>query len=178
MSIATDMAERRLAILGELAELGLSLARDLHSTALAAEDIAEKSKLAEAFHRTGRSIRQSLALHAKLERDDARAEHEDRAAAASQASDRKAQVKAAVKRLIWTEYEPAEAEPLVLDLLDHLDEARLHDDFLDADVDTLIAKVCKALNLLPLREKVSGERPTDEGSITLSATPPPRAASG
>ena len=176
MSISTDMADRRLAILGELAELGLSLARDLHSAALASEDAAEKARLAEAFHRTGRSVRQSLALHAKLERDDARAEREAASHAASETAarvrKRRAQIKSTVERLIWTEHEPAEAEDLELHLDAHLEEAELSDDFLDDAVDTHIARVCKALNLLPLREKVSGERPTDEGSISLSTGPP------
>ena len=181
MSVQTDVADRRLAILGELAELGLSLARDLHSAALAAEDIAEKSKLAEAFHRTGRSVRQSLALHAKLGRDDARAEREAHAETLRETDrrirHRKAQVKAAVGRLIWIEHEAEEAEALELQLDAHLDEAELSDEFLDDAIDTHIARTCGALNLLPLREKVSGERPTDEGSISLS-TPPPIAASG
>ncbi|THD76256.1 MAG: hypothetical protein E7812_16900, partial [Phenylobacterium sp.] len=117
MSIQADMAERRLAILGELSELGLSLARDLHSAALAAEDIAEKAKLAEAFHRTSRSVRQSLALHARLVRDDTRQDREAVAQAAretdARVSRRKAQVKAAVERLIWTEHEASDAEPLL-----------------------------------------------------------------
>ena len=181
MSVQSDMADRRLAILGELSELGLSLARDLHQSALACEDMAGKSKLAEAFHRTSRSVRQSLALHAKLERGDVLAGREDRAditrEAESRVRKRKAQVKAAVERLIWTEYETSDAEPLLDTLDDHLDEAELSDDFLAEDVDAHIAKVCRELALLPLREKVSGERPTDEGSIPLS-TPPPIAASG
>jgi hypothetical protein len=77
MSTPAEMQERHGAMLAELAELGLSLARDLHAAALAAETPAERQGLATAFHRISRSVRQTMALEAKLERDARRAERED-----------------------------------------------------------------------------------------------------
>jgi hypothetical protein len=44
-----DMAETRARMLGELAELGLVLARDLQQAAMVAEDAQAKVRLAEAF---------------------------------------------------------------------------------------------------------------------------------
>jgi len=72
MSSSADMKARHQAHLSELAELGMTLARDLHARAVAAETPAEAEKLAVAFHRLSRSVRQSIALEAKLERDRAR----------------------------------------------------------------------------------------------------------
>jgi hypothetical protein len=63
-------------MLGELAELGLMLARDLAVQARAAEDTQEKVALTAAFQKTSRAVRLTIALDFKLERDAARAERE------------------------------------------------------------------------------------------------------
>jgi hypothetical protein len=68
--------ERAEEILGELAELGLMLARDLATQARAAEDTDEKISLTAAFQKTSRTVRLTLALDFKLGRDAARAERE------------------------------------------------------------------------------------------------------
>ena len=60
------MREKQEALLGELADLGMSLARDLHARALAASDDAVACDLALAFHRISRSLRQTLALQSRL----------------------------------------------------------------------------------------------------------------
>ena len=130
-------ADRRLEMLGEFAELALSLARDLHQAALSAEDADDKARLAEACHRMGRGLRQSLALQARLEREAKRAAREDVAVAAEQAQAsrlrRKTQVKAGIERLIWSEYEPddSEAEGL-LERLDLILDAEAELDGFDA----------------------------------------------
>src|SRR4051812_19045065 len=54
--------QTRMQMLGELAEMTLVLARDLQQAALAATDADEKVRLATAFHRIGRGVRQSVAL--------------------------------------------------------------------------------------------------------------------
>ena len=63
-------------MLGELAELGLMLARDLAVQARAAEDTEDKVALTTAFQKTSRAVRLTLALDFKLERDAARAARE------------------------------------------------------------------------------------------------------
>ncbi|HVI34393.1 hypothetical protein [Phenylobacterium sp.] len=68
-AIAEDRHGR---ILAELAGLSLELARDLQARALAAESAEDAAKLAAAFHRTARCVRQCLALEAKLVHDLAR----------------------------------------------------------------------------------------------------------
>jgi hypothetical protein len=147
MSLAVEPTERRDRILTELSELGLDIARDLHARALAAETPEAAGELALAFQRVSRSVRQTLALEAKLERDRARQDREDRADAAREHTTRihrrRTQVRLAVERAIWTEAEGDEAERLVDDLDDLLDERVLDDDFdatpLDAQIDRIRA---------------------------------------
>ena len=161
------MTDRDAAILSELAELGLTLARDLHTRALAADTPEQAADLAQAFHAVGRSVRQTLALEARLHRDHQRADREDRLDAQRQANSRnlirKAQLRSAVEGVIWTEYEGTEAENLLDDLDHHLDEAILYDDFTSDPVETHIQRICSQLDL-----KTEGANP-----LSPSATAPP-----
>ena len=114
-------------MLGELAELGLMLARDLAVQARAAEDAEEKVALSAAFQKTSRGVRLTLALDFQLERQAARAEREaelqaredlasqERAARLADSSAgpadlppaerQKARVRGVLKRLLWTKAE-------------------------------------------------------------------------
>jgi hypothetical protein len=149
MNDAANMAEQHSLVLAELTELGLTLARDLHARAMAAETADDARDLGLAFHRISRSIRQTLALEAKLERDRQRQDREDRAEATRAARDRvyhrRTQVHAAVERAIWTEAEDYEAERLLADLDLHLDEAG--DTIVDAPIEALIAQIQADLGL-------------------------------
>jgi ABC-type enterochelin transport system substrate-binding protein len=64
--------ERQDAVLAELSELGPTLARELHARALAAETPQDAEKLALAFQRVSRGVRQTFALELKFERDRTR----------------------------------------------------------------------------------------------------------
>src|SRR5690349_3387401 len=118
MSTSPDMAERHGRVLAELSELGLGLARDLQARALAAEDVKTAADLGLAFHRIARSVRQTLALEARLERDRERAAREAAQAAAEAAAAeprrtprvarRLVEVRAAVERVICAETEGEE----------------------------------------------------------------------
>ena len=76
MSQPAHIAERHARILGDLAERGHSLACKLHDGAMAAEDPESCARIAAGFHQVARTVRQTLALEAKLERDARRAERE------------------------------------------------------------------------------------------------------
>lgn len=152
MAPDAEMTERHARGLAELTELGLSLARDLHACALAEPDPRTKAETALAFHRVSRSVRQSMALEARLKRDLMRDDREARAEAVQAAEalvrTRKAQVRAAVERLIWTEAEnDEEAERLIDQLGEHLDEAALHQGFADDPVEVHIARLRAELGL-------------------------------
>ena len=151
MSTLAEKRGRSEAILGELAELGLMLARDLATQARACEEPGQQVGLVDAFHKTSRAVRLTLALDAKLDRDaarearDAACDAETRArraddavrgapAPATPADTRKGRVRNLMRRLVWNESEGDEDE---LDsLMDDLD-ARLHEAALAADFETL-----------------------------------------
>jgi hypothetical protein len=168
MSDAAARRERQDAVLAELSELGLSLARELHARALAAETPLEAEKLSLAFQRVSRGVRQTFALELKLERARRLGERED--ADAAQAAARKARldavsppegwltspvtrrkdrVRSALSRLIWDEAEGDEAELEVLsdDLEARLGEASHREDFLDLPIETLIRQIGSDMGL-------------------------------
>jgi len=171
----TDKQARAEAILGELAELGLVLARELAAQARACEEPADAERLAQAFNKTSRAVRLTLALDAKLTRDAARLAHE--AAEADRQAERDAQeevrrresaarqarcdappspverhkqrVAGLLNRLLWNESEgEAEAfDVLTEDLGARLDEAALCEGFLEVPVETLAQGVAADMGL-------------------------------
>ena len=172
MSDGAQVAERQGRILGELAELGLSLARVVHERALAAETPEATSELALAFHRISRSVRQTLALEAKLERDRARNDVEVRAEAARRRDNdvtrRKHQVRMAVERLVWNEAEGAEAERLLDEFDDILEEEALSDAFTEGPVEAHIARLRADLGLSQSAHPRGGEESEGDWSEPLA----------
>ena len=163
MTTPADMAERHGRMLAELAEIGLSAARVLHERLLAAEDAQASADLGLALHRMSRSVRQTLALEAKLARDAQRA---DREACERAVSHRKARVKAAVEPLIWTEAGDDETADTRLDAFDaFLDALSLDDDFLDTPIEAQIARICAAMDI---PAPPSGNLRTAKDAETLS----------
>jgi hypothetical protein len=152
MSSSAEMAERHGRMLAELGELGLTLARDLQGRALAAETSAEAAQLAEAFHRLSRSVRQSLALEAKLQRDAQRDAREVRDAAARETearrAARKAQLKRRVERLIWDQIEEPEFAAELAGAAPHMVEREAESEsFLDEPVEAQIERIRAALGV-------------------------------
>jgi len=152
MATPPEMRARQDRILTELSELGLALARDLQGCALATADMSEKADLSLAFQRTSRSVRQTLALEAKLERDRQVAEREHhetvQRAEAHRVERRRTQVKLAVERCIWSEADGDEAELLLIELEDRLERDDLGEALAGDDpVETHIARLCAELGL-------------------------------
>lgn len=71
MSIPPDMADRHARVLTRLTEMGLALAERTFEDAQAAETPAERIEAVKAFHTVSRSVRQSVALEARLARQQA-----------------------------------------------------------------------------------------------------------
>ena len=61
-----EMVERQGRMLAELSELGMSLARRTHERAMQAEDPDKAERLALAFHRLSRSVRQTPVSYTHL----------------------------------------------------------------------------------------------------------------
>jgi hypothetical protein len=169
MAEGAEMAHRHAAVLAELTEVGLAAMRDIQACLLAAADAKAKADLALALQRTQRSVRQTLALELRLKREAKQQAREDRQDAARQTekrlSVRKAQVKACVEKLIWTEYEGKEAEALVEELDACLDEDALFDGFLETSIETHITRLSDELGLQ--------SSPSPEGDQGEVDNPPP-----
>ena len=146
-----NTAELRARRLARYAELVDSIAEHLHDEILAAGTAQDKRDLALAFHRVTRSARQTMALEAKLERDAkldvvadlARAER----IAREPVQRRKAQITAAVERLIWHEASGQAAEDLESVLADIMDEEGLHDVYAEGPIEDHIRRLCIAIGL-------------------------------
>ena len=172
MSEQMEKRERAAAILGELAELGLMLARELATQARAAEDPEQQAILATAFQKTSRTVRLTLALDAKLDREAARAareaaEHDARPAPAQPQAQAPAQATPAVparrspiearknrlrnllNRLIWNESEgdSDEYEVLFDDLNTRLEWAAETPGFAETPVEVLARRVAADMGL-------------------------------
>jgi hypothetical protein len=165
---AADILEDRA--LAELLALGMAAARAVQERLLAAEDAKATGELSLAFNRVSRAVRQTVALQAKLGRERRREGRDDAALAskadAAQAARRKAQVRAAVERAIWTEAEDDEAERLLDDLDDRVTEEMLYDGFGDEPVAAHIQRLCQQLGLLVPPPLGEGDREAVEGVST------------
>ncbi|MFC3068785.1 flotillin family protein [Phenylobacterium soli] len=156
-----------------LFQRGLELALRIQQDAMEAEQPETRAKLATAFHRISRSVRQTAALKLRLEREAKRAVREDQAAVRAdrerQVDLRKTRIKARVEKLIWTEYEGEDADRRESILEDLLDADALEDDFLDLSPEAEIARLCMDLGLpSPPAGEGGGRSPTDEGSMIPS----------
>jgi hypothetical protein len=181
---ALEMAERHGRTLARLTELGLALAERAQEQALAAMDAEAPKAVADlslTFHRTSRSVRQSIALEARLVRDAARAEREmaDEAERRRTAPlrdpvamvRRKAAVREAVEQIIWSEREGDEAEEL-LDLLEtRLAPGGLDDDVYLEPLETHIARICADLGL-PIPEPDPPQAPACTPPSSPTCRPP------
>jgi len=184
-----EMAERHGRMLGRLSELGMSLAEGVHAQAAATLETREPKAVAElalTFHRVSRSVRQSIALEAKLVRDAARAEREAAVEAERQRTAvlrdpaamvrRKAAVQAAIERVIWTEREGEEAEELLERLEDHLAPGSVDDDLCLEPLETHVARFCAELGLPPPFPSPDGEGGRDNvapgGEVRDKPDPP------
>ena len=151
MATLADTTEARARRLARYAELAESIAEHLHDEILTAETAQDKRDLTLAFHRITRSARQTMALEAKLERDARLEVAADLARAERLAREpverRKAQIAAAVERLIWHEASGEAAEDLESLLGDIMDEEDLHDRYAEGPVEDHIRRLCIALGL-------------------------------
>jgi hypothetical protein len=192
MTCQPEKRARAEAMLGELAEVSLMVAKELATRLRESEDVDQTVALADAFQKVSRVVRLTLALDFKLERDatrDAKAEAREAQKAEAEAATqrrlaalgllapgaaqgpveaRKTRVSNLVNRLLWNECEgdSEDYEVLFDDLSARLDEAALSADFETLPIETLARRVIADMGL-------SGDL-----TLSLSETPageaPPR----
>jgi len=187
MTDASDMIERHGRILAELAEIGMTIARELQAQALAAETPETQAQAVAAFPRVARAVRQTLALEARLKRDARRAAVEVEAHARRELDlrirRRKTLVRAEMRRAIG-EATPDDDDELfhdrIEDLRDRLDIDLLDADFADRPLEEVIADLHIQLGLElpddpmpPPSGEVSAEPTAGGGSDAEAAAPPP-----
>ncbi|MFN3523452.1 MAG: hypothetical protein ACK4YQ_14490 [Phenylobacterium sp.] len=174
------MTERQGRVLSELCDMGLELTRKLHRMAMDCEDAEEAQRLAAAFHRLSRSVRQTLALEAQLERQARRdlleAEHRAEAARARRLEQRTDQADARLTRLIWTEADPAEAYQLHRLMGVLLADEAAQDRFLEGPLTAVIDRIREDLGLGCEAEDDEDLEPPPLGDreAAAGARPPPR----
>jgi len=179
MSQAADIAERRQQMLARLAELDLVAAETAHASYLEAIGTPEESEKGLTYQRMGRSLRQSLALHERFERNasrEARAEAQEARRDAilhpphvedeprpafprdiEAANQRAKDLRTAVRRVIWSEgFEKSELESeqrlegeYYRRLEDWLIDERCDETFVTRDLDEHVADICADLDLNP-----------------------------
>ena len=173
----TEMAERHGRVLAELAELGLSAARRMHEQVMAAETPQDAREATLALHRISRSVRQAVALEAKLERDRARQEREDRADAVREGEalveKRKVQVRGAIERIVIDEDETLNAVRRLEDLDWRLDADAVQDAFLRDPIEVVIARLSAEIGIRPAPDAAHAADPARWRAADGDAPRPP-----
>lgn len=148
--------ERDAQMLARLAELDLSAAEHVHRRLVATEDTHEIDVLGRTYQRMSRSLRQTLALKAKLAKDQRLATSPFLQKQMTEASlkgfrtdDRILEIQDAAERMAEAAF-PGDAlgRETLLDRFDReLDDWACEDDFTDADLDDQVRRACRIMGL-------------------------------
>ncbi len=189
---ARPLLDRQLHLLGELAEIGLDVARAIERQASgqdagrleAPEAPIFQGDLALAYSRVSRAVRLTLMLQARLiealkaadksggeARAAAEAEAEKDQERRDPAYQRKVRVEAIVQRVIEAEHPDDEEtlDTLINGTGERLDDEDLYGDLLERPVSELVARLCKDLGLHPdwaeLAEELWAVREVESGEV-------------
>ena len=166
-------------VLAEQMELELAAARHVQAKLLAAEDPDEINGLGRTWQRVSRSLRQTVALKAKLtrERETAAAERPPRTPAGpTPATDtrRRARIEAAAdevrefverERLDWDEADDFATHEILIELSQ--DESFLH-----MPMEEVVAHVMRRLGFTPCDDELPEAKPQPQPDPADPATPP------
>lgn len=161
-----------IACLGELAALGMGLARRLHDAAQATDDLEALARLGTAYHHVSRGIRQSLVL--KMRFASGWVPRAPKVAAQSAASPAPVAAAPPPERTAWNEYERFDDDELIDDL-DGLSDLPEHEPVdsarLEAALESGVARLRRGV--LALRQ-----RPAPKSAPQRSAPYRPAARPG
>jgi hypothetical protein len=156
MSVPDDISDEEM--LARLAACDLSAAERVHGRLMAAEAASEVAELGRTYQRLARSLRQTLALKAKLKREREVAAKDALKDAPKDAptppggvavARRLREVREAVTRVIWNEAEREDAAFYEEALDDLVAEEMLRDSFCAETLDDHVARICLELGLSP-----------------------------
>lgn len=143
----TPRLERQLAILGQLAEIGLTLAQAIErQVGEAGQDARATASAAVAYGRVARAVRLTIALQSRLIAD-ARAPAE--ADLDRQRAERRTRIARIVGRAVDAELGPVSAafrKPEIRERLEHDD---IYGDLLARPASEIVAEVCEDLGVSP-----------------------------
>ena len=155
MSVPADISDEEM--LARLAARDLAAAERVHDKLMAAEEAGEIAELGRTYQRFARSLRQTLALKARLRRE----QQQDARAAANETPPQPArpggvavarrirEVREGVTRVVWDEVEREERDDCLETLEYTIAEECLRDSFCAEPLDDHIARICLALDLSP-----------------------------
>ena len=188
MPDAADMTERHSATLRELTEIAMVMARGLRDDLEVAETPDAKARAVASFPAIARTVRQCVALEAKLQRDQVRQQREEVQDYDRDLSirlrKRKAQVRLHMERAICNAFPPGgddeeelgdEVMMRLEDLRDRLADDVLEADFADMPFHAVIATLHEALGLPPpdiTPEDDPDEHDSDEAATATQAAAP------
>lgn len=171
MPTSPQTADEDIRLLDLLSGLGMAMAQSFQAQCLAAGEAREAADLALGFQRAARSVRQCLALKSRLQWDAERRARETGAEAddtrVAHAERRKAQVRLAVKRYVLEQHASFDADNLLSDLEERLDEDALYGVFAGQDdINRHIARMCEEMGVTcPAVEE-------DAAEVALAEAPP------
>jgi hypothetical protein len=149
---ARERTERRIRRLAQLAEIGLDLADMLRQQARAAKWFGTEGP--QMFACLARAVRQTTALEERLDADarareqQGVAEQARRAAGAERTRKRqKAQVRRLVEAAIKSDADPSDAERLLVDLHERLDDPDIEAEFGNRSIGEIVAGICQDLGV-------------------------------
>ena len=163
MSEAPAPTDAEDALLAELAQMDMALARRVHAMAVAATDTDDINSLSRTYQRISRSLRQTLALKAKLRDGRIRAAAAYAETPAAIAAEKKRvkrrvdELHGAIERVAWTECETerpdpdemSEAEEMVFTFWQMIDDLRADPDFGLEPLDDQLQEFAARLGLSP-----------------------------
>jgi hypothetical protein len=185
---ARGYALRQLEMLGELAGIGLDVARAVERQAAGRPAGPEapapvfQGDLALAYSRVSRAVRLTLMLQSRLIEDmkaSDKAGAEGRAAAEDEAAEiearfdpayrMKARVEAIVERVAEASHDEEAVDDLLRESAERLDDEDLYGDLLERPLSELVARLCKDLGLNPdwaeLAEELWAVREVSSGDV-------------
>jgi hypothetical protein len=178
---AAEMTARHAEALKVLAARALELACKVQERAIAAETDAGMAELGLAFHRVSRTLRQCLALEAKLTRDAEHAAREARAEAArdhgAEAKRRRQFLRTVLTRNIFDaddqceDSDAGEAAIRIERLESLLDEDEFSEELLSMPVDDLIVRLRDDLGLAEAALEAAPEGAPAAGQIAWPRPP-------
>ena len=176
------------AMLARLAELDLAAVEEAHARFMAAEPGAPSDNAGRTYQRMARSLRQTIALKARVRREAAVAKSEPASEPESDARPRRApdpvldaaaeakadEIRIALKRLIYSERED-EAPDYMDDVDIYVEDESGMADFLAEAPETIMARLWTELELgaLPSPLRYAPPTPTGEDALVFRPGPPP-----